>query len=75
VVVNFERDLDSEPAKKIHRESKALGLPTLNDVRDAFERKARDLGLNAQGSATRRLPIAPGPCSVVAPERDRRTPA
>jgi hypothetical protein len=47
LVVNFKRDLSSEPAKKIHRESKQLGLPTLNDVRDEFERKVRDLGLNA----------------------------
>jgi hypothetical protein len=46
VVVNFKRDLDSDPAKKIHRESRDLGLPTLNDVRDEFERKAHDLGVS-----------------------------
>src|SRR3954471_15699084 len=34
VVVNFKRDLDSEPARKVHRELKDLGLPTVNDVRD-----------------------------------------
>lgn len=32
----FEDDLNSEPAKKIHRELKALNLPTLNDVKDDF---------------------------------------
>jgi hypothetical protein len=47
LVVNFKRDLSSDPAEKIHRESRALGLPTLPDVRDEFEKKARDLGLNA----------------------------
>lgn len=47
VVVNFKRDLNSEPAEKIHRESRALDLPTLNDIRREFEDKARDLGLNA----------------------------
>ena len=47
VVVNFKRDLNSEPARKIHRESKALRLPTLNDVRDEFEAKAHDLGLDS----------------------------
>jgi hypothetical protein len=45
VVLNFERDLDSGPAKKVHAELKALHLPTLNDLRDQFERKAHDLGL------------------------------
>lgn len=37
VKVNFQRDLDSEPAKKVHRELKSLGLPTLNDIRGEFE--------------------------------------
>ena len=45
VVTNFRRDLDSEPAKKIHRELKSLGLPTINDIRDEFEDKARELGV------------------------------
>ena len=45
VVTNFRRDLDSEPAKRIHRELKSLGLPTLNDIRDEFEQKARELGV------------------------------
>ena len=47
VVVNFKRDLSSTPAKKIHAELKALGLPTINDLRDEFEDKARKLGVDA----------------------------
>ncbi|MFN3521865.1 MAG: hypothetical protein ACK4YQ_06425 [Phenylobacterium sp.] len=47
VVTNFKRDLDSEPARKIHRELKSLGLPTLGDVRPQFEKKARELGVDA----------------------------
>lgn len=47
LVDNFKDDLSSEPAKKIHRESRALDLPTLPDVRDEFQNKARELGLNA----------------------------
>ncbi len=47
VVVNFKRDLHSEHAKKIHRESRDLNLPTLNDVREDFENKAKDLGVKA----------------------------
>lgn len=45
VVTNFKRDLSSTPAKKVHAELKALGLPTLNDIRDEFEAKARSLGV------------------------------
>jgi hypothetical protein len=45
VVTNFRRDLDSAPAKKVHAELKSLGLPTLNELREEFERKARDLGV------------------------------
>ena len=48
VVTNFRRDLDSEPAKKIHRELHALDLPTLNDLRDEFEKKADGLGVKAR---------------------------
>ncbi|YBV98304.1 hypothetical protein M1D80_16100 [Phyllobacteriaceae bacterium JZ32] len=47
VLVNFRRDLDSDPAKKIHAELKALDLPTINDIRDEFEEKARKLGVEA----------------------------
>ncbi len=45
VVINFRRDLDSEPAKKVHRELSDLGLPTLNDLRPEFEKFADDLGV------------------------------
>lgn len=45
VVTNFKRDLNSTPARKIHSELKALDLPTINDLRDEFERKAKDLGV------------------------------
>lgn len=44
VVTNFKRDLTSEPAKKVHRELKSLGLPTLGDVRKDFESLAHQLG-------------------------------
>ena len=47
VVTNFKRDLHSAPAKKIHAELKRLGLPTLNDIKDEFEAKARELGIDA----------------------------
>lgn len=47
VVTNFKRDLHSKPAKRIHRESRALKLPTLDDVRDEFLKRASDLGLDA----------------------------
>jgi hypothetical protein len=43
VVVNFRRDLNSEPARKVHRTLKSLGLPTVNDVREEFEKLAADL--------------------------------
>ena len=45
VVTNFKRDLSSEPAKRVHRDLAALDLPTINDIRDRFEAKARDLGV------------------------------
>ncbi|HYZ63161.1 MAG TPA: hypothetical protein VE650_11965 [Acetobacteraceae bacterium] len=45
VVTNFKRDLHSSAAKKVHAELKQLGLPTLNDIRDEFEAKARALGV------------------------------
>lgn len=43
VVVNFRRDLNSHAAEKVHAELRELDLPTINDVRDEFEAKARDL--------------------------------
>lgn len=45
VVVNFRRDLESAPAKRVHAELRSLGLPTLHDVRDEFERRAEELGV------------------------------
>jgi hypothetical protein len=45
VVTNFKRDLDSEPARRIHAELRSLGLPTINDVSEEFERRAEELGL------------------------------
>jgi hypothetical protein len=48
VVTNFRRDLSSAPAKKVHAELRSLGLPTLDDLREEFERKARDLGVGGQ---------------------------
>lgn len=45
VVTNFRRDLNSEAAKKVHRELDDLGLPTLNQVRGDFEQLAEELGV------------------------------
>ena len=45
VVTNFKRDLASEPAKRIHAELRSLGLPTINDIREEFERRAEALGV------------------------------
>ncbi len=45
VVTNFRRDLNSEPAKRVHRELSALGLPTINDVREEFDALAAELGV------------------------------
>ena len=45
VIVNFKRDLNSKPAKKIHSELKALNLPVISDFREEFERKVSNLGV------------------------------
>ena len=45
VVVNFRRDLSSRAAEKVHRALRALDLPTIEDIRDALEAKAEDLGV------------------------------
>ena len=45
VVTNFKRDLHSSTAKKVPSELKSLRLPTLDDICDEFEEKARDLGV------------------------------
>src|SRR2546421_13011878 len=44
-LVNFRRDLGSAPARRVHVELHALGLPTINDFRDEFERRAETLGV------------------------------
>ena len=44
-MTNFRRDLDSAPAKRIHAELRSLGLPTINDIREEFERHAEELGV------------------------------
>lgn len=49
-MTNFKRDLDSEPAGKIHREARELNLPMLSQVRGGFEEEARSLGVNAETS-------------------------
>ena len=45
VLTNFRHDLSSAPAKKVQNELTRLQLPTLHDVRDAFERRAEALGV------------------------------
>ncbi|HEV2901379.1 MAG TPA: hypothetical protein VGX71_26765 [Pseudaminobacter sp.] len=47
VVENFRRDLNSDPAKKVHADLKALNLPTLNEIKGEFETKASELGVDA----------------------------
>ena len=47
VVTNFRRDLDSEPAKRVHGELRSLGLPAINDIREEFQRRAEELGVTA----------------------------
>ena len=45
VVDNFRRDLESEFATSLYHDLKRLDLPVIGDLREAFERKARELGL------------------------------
>lgn len=49
LVTNFKRDLHSSAAKKVHADLRSLGLPTIEDIRDEFGRKADELGV-ASGS-------------------------
>ena len=42
----YRDDLTSDAAKEVHRELQTLGLPTLDDVRDEFERLATQVGAN-----------------------------
>src|ERR1700712_2760147 len=46
LVTNFKRDLHSDAAKKVHADLRHLKLPTIADIRDAFEAKAKDLGVH-----------------------------
>ena len=46
LVTNFKRDLTSDAAKKVHAELRSLHLPTIEEIRDEFEQKARDLGVH-----------------------------
>jgi hypothetical protein len=48
IVTNFHRDLHSTAAKKVHAELKSLHLPTLDDIRDEFEDKVRELGVEGR---------------------------
>lgn len=41
----FHDDLSSAPAKKVHARLRELGLPTLNDIREEFERLEKELGV------------------------------
>ncbi len=45
VATNFNRDLTSEAAKKVHAQLRHLHLPTIDDIKDEFKSKARDLGV------------------------------
>jgi hypothetical protein len=45
VATNFKRDLTSDAAKRVHRELRSLHLPTIDDIREEFEEKARELGV------------------------------
>lgn len=45
VVKMYRDDLSSENAKPVNRDLKALGLPCLPDLKDEFEAKAKELGV------------------------------
>jgi chromosomal replication initiation ATPase DnaA len=47
LVTNFQQDLHSDAAEKVHAELRSLHLPTIEDIRDEFERKASQLGVRA----------------------------
>lgn len=46
VVDMYRDDLSSSRAKEIHRELRDLGLPTIEQVRDGFEKLAQELGVS-----------------------------
>jgi hypothetical protein len=45
VVEMYRDDLSSDSAKKVQKESRDLRLPTLDDVKAEFEKKAQELGV------------------------------
>lgn len=45
IKVNFRRDLNSEPAKKVHSELKYLDLPRLPELQDEFYQLCDELGV------------------------------
>ena len=45
IATNFRRDLNSAAAKKVHAQLRRLHLPTIEDIRDEFEDKVRELGI------------------------------
>jgi hypothetical protein len=45
VATNFKRDLTSDAAKRVHRQLRSLHLPTIDDIREEFDEKTRELGL------------------------------
>ncbi len=47
LIANFERDLRSGSATSLYSDLKRLNLPVIGDVREEFERKARELGVMA----------------------------
>ena len=47
VIVNFKRDINSTPTKDICAELKLLNFPVITDVREEFERQARELGVSS----------------------------
>lgn len=46
LLTNFKRDLSSAAAQKVHAELRSLGLPTIEDIREEFEERARSLGVH-----------------------------
>ncbi len=43
VLNSYRSDLSSDSAKKVQREIRSLGLPTLPDIKEEVERKAKEL--------------------------------
>jgi hypothetical protein len=48
LVTNFKRDLNSTAAKKIHAELRTLHLPTIEELQEEFETRARELGIEGR---------------------------